>query len=436
VDRVIGDAERGEDVLVEVVVADQALVHLLEELARPGTLDDSVVIGARERDRLADAELGEVLRRGALEGRRVLQRAGADDASLTAHESRDRVLGSDAARVRERDRDALEVGRGELVGPRAGDDILIGVEELEEGHGVGALDAGHEERTGAVGLGQVDRDAERDVRRSDDRRLAVRLVVVHVLARELLERLHDRPADEVRERHLAAAGASQVVVDDDPVVDHELGGDRPHARGRRDGEARLHVGGEGLAHPLERDDGRLGLDGGLRALRHDHRAGRGCLRRNRLGFRGNRRRAGDRRGAGRGSRGFCCGCGGGSGALGHLFGDLSLAALLLLGSFGVLGGGHRVLGRSFGNLLSRFGIGRLAVAHDRDRLGRSRVVDRTVALEDRPPALVDRVLVEAVPLVHLVDEPFVGAELARGSVFGCDSGHWVGHSRPPTLNFF
>ena len=67
---------------------------------------------------------------------------------------------------------------------------------------------------------------------------------------------------------------------------------------------------------------------------------------------------------------------------------------------------------------------------------RCRVVDGVVALEDRPPALVDRVLVDEVPLVHLVDEPFVGSELARGSVVGCDSGHWVGHSRPPTLSFF
>ena len=66
---------------------------------------------------------------------------------------------------------------------------------------------GHQQRAGAVGLGQVDRDAEVDVRGRDDRRLAVDLVVVDVLARELLERLDQRPADEVGERDLAAAGA-------------------------------------------------------------------------------------------------------------------------------------------------------------------------------------------------------------------------------------
>ncbi len=55
---------------------------LLEELARAGALDDAVVVGAGQRDRLADAELGERLGAGALERGRVLERAGADDAAL------------------------------------------------------------------------------------------------------------------------------------------------------------------------------------------------------------------------------------------------------------------------------------------------------------------------------------------------------------------
>ena len=54
VDRGVRDAQRREDVVVEAALADEQLVHLLEELARAGALDDAVVVGARERDRLAD----------------------------------------------------------------------------------------------------------------------------------------------------------------------------------------------------------------------------------------------------------------------------------------------------------------------------------------------------------------------------------------------
>ncbi len=62
------------------------------------------------------------------------------------------------------------------------------------------------------------------MRGGDDGGLSVDLGVEHVLARERLQRLHERPADEVREAHLAAARAAHVVVDDDAVVDQELRG--------------------------------------------------------------------------------------------------------------------------------------------------------------------------------------------------------------------
>ena len=142
VDRVVGDAQRGEDVLVEAVLADEQLVHLLEELARAGALDDAVVVRAGERDRLADGELGERLVRRALELGRVLEGAGADDAALALHEARHGVHGADAAGVGQRDRGALEVGGGQLVAAGAGDEVFVGGEVLAEGHGVGALDAG------------------------------------------------------------------------------------------------------------------------------------------------------------------------------------------------------------------------------------------------------------------------------------------------------
>ncbi len=67
----VGDGEAGEDVVVEVVAAEQQVVDRGEELAALGALDDAVVVGARERDGLADADLGERLR-----DRRLRTRAG------------------------------------------------------------------------------------------------------------------------------------------------------------------------------------------------------------------------------------------------------------------------------------------------------------------------------------------------------------------------
>ena len=85
-------------------------------------------------------------------------------------------------------------------------------------------------------------------------RLAVHLGEVAVHVRELLDRLHHRVADQVGERDLAAAGALEVVVDDDPVVDHQLGRDGAHAGRRRHLQRRRHV-----LH-----------DGGRRAAQHLH----------------------------------------------------------------------------------------------------------------------------------------------------------------------
>ena len=270
VDGGVRDAERGEDRVVEAALPDEQLVHLLEELARAGALDDAVVVRAREGDRLADRELVERLLARALELRRVLEGAGADDAALALHEAGDRVHRADAAGVGQRERRALEVGGGELVAARPDDQVLVGGEVLAEGQGVGALDARHHERAGAVGLGQVDGDAEVDVRRGDHRRLAVDLGVEDVLARELLERLDERPADQVGEADLAAARARHVVVDDDAVVDHQLRRDGAHARGRGDRQRLVHVGRERLGHAAEGGDlvllGRL-LGGGCLGIR-------------------------------------------------------------------------------------------------------------------------------------------------------------------------
>jgi hypothetical protein len=99
VDRVVGDAQRREDVLVERLLPGQQFVNLLEELARTGTLNDAVVIGGGEGDGLADGQVDEGAFARALELGRVIEGTGADDAALALHQARNRVLGSDTTRV-------------------------------------------------------------------------------------------------------------------------------------------------------------------------------------------------------------------------------------------------------------------------------------------------------------------------------------------------
>ena len=60
-DRLVRDAQRGEDLVVEAVLAEQQLVDLLQELPGLRALDDPVVVGRGQRDRLADGQPGQGL---------------------------------------------------------------------------------------------------------------------------------------------------------------------------------------------------------------------------------------------------------------------------------------------------------------------------------------------------------------------------------------
>ena len=73
----VGDVQRLEDLVVEVVLAHQALGHVGEEQARLGALDDPVVVGRGEGHRLADAQVGQRAGVGGLEPGRDAQGADA-----------------------------------------------------------------------------------------------------------------------------------------------------------------------------------------------------------------------------------------------------------------------------------------------------------------------------------------------------------------------
>ena len=72
-------------------------MHPLEEQAALGALDDAVVVGAGDRDDLADAERAERVLVGTLELGRVVDAAHADDDALAGHEPRHALDGADGA---------------------------------------------------------------------------------------------------------------------------------------------------------------------------------------------------------------------------------------------------------------------------------------------------------------------------------------------------
>ncbi len=261
-DRLVGDAQRAEDLVVEAVAAEQQVVDRPQELAGLRPLDDPVVVGRGERHRLADRQPVHRLLGRALELRRVIHRADADDASLAGHEPGYRVDGPDGTRVGQADGHAGEVVDLELAGPRLADQILVRDPELPEVHGLGGLDARHQQLAGPVVLADVDGQAEVDVGRLDQHRLAVHLGEGVIHLGHHAERLDHREADQVGKRDLAAAAAAQVVVDHDAVVDEQLGGHGAHARRRGHAQARRHVDGRPRGGAAEPD--LLGVRGGPR----------------------------------------------------------------------------------------------------------------------------------------------------------------------------
>ena len=247
-------------------------MDLLQELTRLGALDDPVVIGRGERDRLADGQPGQGLLGRPGVGGRVLHRPDAHDAALARHQPRHRVLGADGARVGDRGGGALEIGDGELAGACPAHHVLVGRPELAEIHLLRRLDVRHEQLPAAVGGVHVDGQPQVDVVGLGDGRLAVLLGVGVVHLRQRLERRDHRVPDEVRERHLAAPAAPQVVVDDDPVVREQLGRDRAHAGRRGHGQTGRHVGdgaGRGATQPAD-----LGTFGWVRGRKQSWAWGR------------------------------------------------------------------------------------------------------------------------------------------------------------------
>src|SRR5690606_14354535 len=80
-DRFVRDPQRGEDLVVEAVFAQQQLVDAAQKLTRLGALNDAVVVRRRQGHDLADREATHGLLGRALVLRGILHRADADDAA-------------------------------------------------------------------------------------------------------------------------------------------------------------------------------------------------------------------------------------------------------------------------------------------------------------------------------------------------------------------
>src|SRR6185369_2766237 len=81
------NAEIQKDVFVEIVLADNQLVHACEKRARLSALNDAMIVRAADRNRFADAELRNHFRRHRLVLCRVLDRASGDNYRLAFHQS-------------------------------------------------------------------------------------------------------------------------------------------------------------------------------------------------------------------------------------------------------------------------------------------------------------------------------------------------------------
>ena len=77
--RGVGDAHIGEDLVVEAALAEQELLHDLEELSATCTLNDPVVVGRGEGENFANALLRELVFAHALELGGVLESSNAND---------------------------------------------------------------------------------------------------------------------------------------------------------------------------------------------------------------------------------------------------------------------------------------------------------------------------------------------------------------------
>lgn len=133
-------------------MTDQELIHVAQELAGLGALNDAMVVGRGQGGDFGDAQAGDPRGVNALEFRRIVNGADAENDTLAAHESRHRMIGANTAGVGQRGCGTGEVGYFELAASRLLDERLIGLPETGEVEIFAVLDIGNQQLPGAIGL--------------------------------------------------------------------------------------------------------------------------------------------------------------------------------------------------------------------------------------------------------------------------------------------
>ncbi len=250
-DGLIRNAQGFKDLIVKVLLAQEQLMHDTQEFAAACSLNDAVVIGGGQRDRFADSVLRQCFLAGPLKCGGILKGTGADDAGLSLREPGNGVHCADAAGVSQRNGGAGIVVSAQLPGAGLLHQLFVGMPEVREVHVLGFFYVRYNQQARTVRPGHIDCQAKIDMGGLNGRRLAVDDVVVDVLRGKLCQRADDRVPDEVGERDLSSARTLQMVVDDHAVVDQQLGWNGPDAGGRGNGQACVHVGGDGLGWSAE-----------------------------------------------------------------------------------------------------------------------------------------------------------------------------------------
>ena len=203
--RRIVDLKIRKDLVVKCVLASQKFAYLGQKEPAFCTLDDAMVIGARDGHGLADTDRRQSGGGHRMILRRVLDRSRRDDRALPGHQARIRRGGTYCSRICQRDRRPAEIGDLQLAVAGPLDLVIIAVKERRKIHPVRALDVGNKQVAGTVLFLDIDGDAEIYIFVFEPRGNAVHNAKSDIQMRIYLDGLNDRPRDDVRERHLAAA---------------------------------------------------------------------------------------------------------------------------------------------------------------------------------------------------------------------------------------
>ena len=212
-----------KDTFVETIATRQLNVHETEEFTGSSTLDDAVIIGRRDKHRLANSHESKFARGDSSELGWIIHCPHTDNQPLATHQTRNRGRGADGARIRQGDSGTLIILSRKFALLCPSDNALIGVNKLREGQGISIVDNRNNQTAFATVL-DIDRQAKSHVCQFFNRGFTVLKNIANIQLWHLGKRLNDGIPNEMRERNLAANSALQVRVHNRAVLNQDLCG--------------------------------------------------------------------------------------------------------------------------------------------------------------------------------------------------------------------